>query len=176
MQGVCQNPKGEVSTWYMYVDYCYAGNWWCSGSYNCTLTGPLHGHQGVSFNFQGLTTTYLIFGGEKTDVIHTDRHKKTSVGAGKLSNEVYSIYFTTNLATHIRLITSCDMGGSCPAPRRDAAVSLLGNTGSQNGRLLVFGGLGSSCKTGCKSPIYEYLEAKPSADLVVYNDLWCRVS
>ncbi len=63
----------------------------------------------------------------------------------------------------------------CPAPRRDAAVVIMANSGGQNGRLLVFGGMAycsqmESCSNS--SPMLSYLERSSSSPPTALNDLW----
>lgn len=57
-----------------------------------------------------------------------------------------------------------------PAPRRDSSIAIMGNTGSENGRLLVFGGF-AAVSTSQMSAVFDYLEAQDHG-VYAFNDLW----
>ena len=116
---------------------------------------------------------YLTFGGETTDLVKQTSGGLTA-GTGSLSNEVHTAYFTSDEAFFVKLMTSCDISGAaCPTKRRDASIALMGNSGSVNGRLLVFGGITCAGTAGCsRSVIFDYLDGAGSTSATALNDLW----
>jgi hypothetical protein len=158
----------------------------CSSGTACTLPGPRHGHSATSFYIQGMVV-YSIFGGESTPLM---RAKSSS-----LTNDVHTAFFEgTNTekngaitcqgaceasVTWIKLWTTCDVAqGRCPEKRRDAAVSVMSNNLGNNGRLLIFGGLGGASQDP-QSPLYYKLGMKSYLDKKVgtmnvkaFDDLW----
>ena len=115
----------------------------------------------------------MTFGGETSDLVKMADGGITP-GSGSLSNEVHAAYFTSDDTLFVKLMTSCDTsGGACPKERRDAAIALMGNTGSVNGRLLVFGGITCAGSGGCsRSVILDYLDGTSSTSASVLDDLW----
>lgn len=159
------NSRGEI-------DYCYGEDKSCATDYECSLPGPRHGHASTSFILGGASNVLLLFGGETTDLPVTGNADAT------LSREVFAGYFSLRGVVFTRFLTQdawgelCEPGvasDTCPAERRDAAVSVLDNVGSNNGKLLVFGGMTS---TGKSSPMWTYLNRFTSSELVSLDDLW----
>jgi hypothetical protein len=83
-------------------------------------------------------------------------------------------------ATWFNTWTSCDkplerVGFVCPDKRRDAAISMMENSPANNGRLLIFGGLGTDTTS---EGIYNlgmrsYLDkSKTTKNVRAFNDLW----
>ena len=55
------------------------------------------------------------------------------------------------------------------------AVAIMGNSGGQNGRLLVFGGIGGASASGAQSyqnGIKTYLDQSSTSRIKVFDDLW----
>jgi len=117
----------------------------------------------------------LILGGESKD---------WGVDAQSLTLDVHIAYFTAAFGTWARVYTSgidhdekkVECTGAtdtdvCPRPRRDAAVKMMGNDASKNGKLLMFGGLAAGPGM-TKSVGRAYLEGNTQADLVPLSDLW----
>eukprot|EP00960_Hanusia_phi_P003462 102419-Hanusia_phi.AAC.2 len=186
LRGVCQ---GTIEDWnlggvetYDYgggARYCYrdqASSDQCADGYACSLPDIKHGHQSVAFSFRGTNLIYMTFGGETSDLIKLNNGGVTA-GSGSLSNLVHTAYFTSDEALFVQLITSCNIsGGACPKERRDAAIALMGNSGTSNGRLLVFGGITCSGTQGCtRSVTFDYLDGGSGASVNVLDDLWSPV-
>lgn len=131
----------------------------------------------IRISVQGQAECLVIFGGESGNFFST--------GSPQLTNQVHIGSFSATALTFTRLPTSAGTDGTpnvdaskaypdkywaAPAPRRDASVAIMGNTGSESGRLLVFGGFANQ-QTSKKSAVRDYLE---DADYGVYafNDLW----
>jgi len=180
MRGVCMgsdtDSRGTVSKDVNGdVEYCYRSGSAdpytvtdCSVGYSCSLPGPRHGHRAVTLTVHGKVLTYAVFGGESTHLV------PSSGSTSKLSNDVHVLRFAGALATWLKLRTSCDYvsGGEpmCPAQRRDAAIAVMGNSGGETGRLLVFGGFGGP---EYRHGMFGYLEQASSASSVeVFHDLW----
>ena len=125
---------------------CYSGSSGCSTNYTCSIPGSRHGHSLLLFSFAGRSVV-LLFGGEATDIFSK---------APILSNELFSAFFEGGSVSWVNLSLgflgsdgaeySCEYSvrnnlRGCPAARRDASVVLMGNSGGQNGRMLLFGGM-----------------------------------
>ena len=140
--GFCQPPG-----WFTVSapSRCYSGSE-CSTNYTCSVPGGRHGHTLLRFSFAGRSVV-LLFGGETTDIFSK---------APVLSNELFSAFFEGGSVSWVNLALgflgsdgaefSCEYSvrsnlGGCPAARRDAAMVLMGNSGGQNGRMLLFGGM-----------------------------------
>jgi hypothetical protein len=137
--GFCQPQAGQNST---APARCYSSGTPCATGYVCTLPGPRHGHSLLHLLIAGKSVA-LLFGGETTDL---------RAPAPALSAELFSAfvqgdsmqwaslalgYLSTDGEEH-----SCGfLSAACPAKRRDAALILVGNTGGDNGRMLLFGGM-----------------------------------
>ena len=113
----------------------------------------------------------------------TDLVPAHSGATSTLTNNVHTLYFTAKTVTWIKLWTSCDdniMSSEpvCPEPRRDMALSIMGNEGGENGRLLVFGGAGGASQNPQSELYYEhgmkgYLDgATNSINFKAFDDLW----
>jgi hypothetical protein len=89
----------------------------------------------------------LLFGGEITDL---------EAESPTLSAELFSAFFQGGSVSWVNLSLGyvgsdgAERGclhsylnglGLCPVPRRDAAVVMMDNSGGQNGRMLLFGGM-----------------------------------
>jgi len=149
-----------------------------TGDYTCSLPGVRHGHAALSFTVLGKMLAYAIFGGEASDLVPA-----TTSATSILSNEVHTLHFTPTTVTWIKLWTSCDETGYgtepvCPPKRRDAALSIMGNNGGANGRLVVFGGMGGASEDPSSSLYYKhgmksYLDKITGiTNVKVYDDLW----
>ena len=84
-------------------------------------------------------------------------------------------------ATWINPWTTCDnslgrFGPVCPDKRRDAAISVMENTPANNGRLLIFGGMGGTGMTAegiYRLGMKSYLDkTKNTKNVKAFNDLW----
>uniref|UniRef100_A0A7S0H9N7 Uncharacterized protein n=1 Tax=Hanusia phi TaxID=3032 RepID=A0A7S0H9N7_9CRYP len=165
LRGVCQRRNESGGRW----GSIYCGNVSsssaCPDGYVCSLPRPRHGHQSVVLSLEG-KELLLVFGGEASLL----------AGGGEwvLTNSVTSVHFSYNDATSVDLLTSCDLGSSCPQPRRDASVLVMDNGGAGNGRLLVFGGLGCGGAGGScsQSGLLDFLAGRPSAGAQLLDDLW----
>jgi hypothetical protein len=148
----------------------------CGVGYKCSHPGTRHGHKTIKISVEGQAEALLMFGGEITDFAST---------SARLTNEVHIGMFSATAVTFTRLPTSGgtrqvpnvdaskvypDNYWASPAPRRDAALAIMGNEGSENGRLLVFGGL-ANVLTSSKSPVKDYLEGADYG-VTAFNDLW----
>ena len=149
--------------------------------FTCSAPGPRHGHSSVLFTHGGIDIL-LIFGGETSNL-------RTQFSA--LAADLHSVSFEIGTATWVRhrlgykdandsvhectyplTATATDR---CPAPRRDASVVIMSNSGGQNGRLLVFGGMThcTSLETCSKSsPMLSFLEKNSRSPPTALNDLW----
>lgn len=94
--------------------------------------------------------------------------------------QVHAGFFSLSSVTFTKLWVSsadglaCDAkscaASNCPCPRRDASMDVIRNSGSNNGKLIVFGGMAA---TGTLSPAWAYLhKSRPDAVLAL-NDIWC---
>jgi hypothetical protein len=148
----------------------------CGSGYTCSHPGTRHGHKTIKINVEGQAEALLMFGGEITGFFST---------SARLTNEVHIGMFSATAVTFTRLPTTGgtrqvpnveaskaypDNYWASPAPRRDAALAVMGNEGSENGRLLVFGGL-ANVHTSAKSPVKDYLDAADYG-VTAFNDLW----
>ena len=165
----------------------------CRSGQKCTLPGPRHGHSATQLYIQG-TLVYSIFGGEST---HLMRLK--SVESSNLTNDMHIAFFEGATAadqdgkqiacqgacelsaTWINTWTTCDnslgrFGPVCPDKRRDAAISVMENTPANNGRLLIFGGMGGTGTTAegiYRLGMKSYLDkTKNTKNVKAFNDLW----
>ena len=177
MRGICLGTAADTlgspaTDEYGDTQYCYrtpdGSTTSCPTNYACSLPGPRHGHRALTFKLLGTMATYAIFGGETTDF---------AASASALSNDVFTLYFTATTVTWIRVWTSCHEESTylCPEPRRDMAVAIMGNSGGQNGRLLVFGGIGGASASGAQSyqnGIKTYLDQSSTSRIKVFDDLW----
>ena len=50
-----------------------------TASYDCSLPGKIHGHKGISLSLFGKTLTYIVFGGEKSDIKQPSDTTSTAV-------------------------------------------------------------------------------------------------
>ena len=105
-------------------------------------------------------------------------HPSPSVNSQSLTMDVHISYFTAAFATWSKVLvgdkhgTACTGDGVlCPQPRRDAAIKMMGNDASSNGRLLMFGGLAAGV-TMTTSVGRAYLEGATQADILSLSDLW----
>ncbi len=149
--------------------------------FTCSLPGPRHGHSSLLLTY-GDADILLIFGGETTDL----RAKFPALAA-----DLHSVYFEVGTATWVRhrlgyrdvneFVYECNYPlaatatGKCPVQRRDAAVVVMANSGGQNGRLLVFGGMTycSEVETcSSSSPMLSFLEKSIHSPPTALNDLW----
>jgi len=200
MRGMCIEKNKDDSPLYCYdnnaltpnggiVKPCYDNTGLMVTRGTCTLPGPRHGHSATSFYIQG-TIVYSIFGGESTHLMEAQK--------SFLINDVHIAFFEgatiskgdklicqgacEGSATWSKLRTTCDdnerSGPSCPEKRRDAAVSVMSNNGGNNGRLLIFGGMGGASED-TKSHLYYKLGMKSYLDKQVetrnfkaFDDLW----
>jgi len=174
LRGVASyDANGELEYCYRDVSTSSYSFTMCTTDYSCSLPGPRHGHRAVTFTVLGELLTHAVFGGEATDLVPPP---PGSTSLSRLSSDTHVLSFAEGLgmATWVRLWTSCDdlVAGrpACPAPRRDPAIAVMGNSGGENGRLLVFGGMGGSSYS---HGMYHYLQgSSATARTVVYNDLW----
>jgi len=122
--------------------------------------------------------TYLAFGGEQTSL-----KPEAASSISSLTNDVHTLHFTSTTVTWIKLWTSCDdptFGGkaTCPKKRRDSALSIMGNNGGENGRLVIFGGIGGASEDPTSSLFYNhgiksYLDrAVGTINVKIFDDLW----
>lgn len=145
----------------------------CGTDFSCASPGRRWGHASTSM-LLGETTTLLVFGGEST---HWEDNTNT------LTMDIHMAHFTASFATWAEIRTKdrngdpCDWGVDpgdsflCPQARRDASIKVMSNDASNNGRLLVFGGLGAA-STMSTSAGRAYLEGSTSANVVALDDLW----
>jgi hypothetical protein len=159
------NSRGETV-------FCYADADYCSEDFACSLPGPRHGHATTSFLLEGSSTILLHFGGETTDLYDE---------LPMLSRDLYMGYFSLTGVVFTKAAVQ-DIYGDlcvdfeqcefslCPCERRDAAIAVIDNSGSNNGRLLMFGGMSASYSSS--SPLLQYLERSTSSDIVSMDDLW----
>ena len=141
----------------------------CGTGFFCAAPGPRHGHATVPVRIQGDTTMLLLVGGESA---------AWRVNSQSLTMDVHISYFTAAFATWSKVLVSdkngvaCTGDGvKCPQPRRDAAIKMMGNDASSNGRLLMFGGLAAGA-TMTTSVGRAYLEGATHADILSLSDLW----
>jgi hypothetical protein len=132
-----------------------------TSDYRCSLPGPRHGHRAEKLTLLGKILMFAIFGGEASNF---------DAGSSVLTNDIHMLSFTATQVTWVKLWTSCDDANHgaeplCPEARRDSAVAVMGNQGGDNGRLLVYGGMGAG---GIKA----YLEESSASSIVSYDDLW----
>ena len=147
--GFCQPPTGTYST---SPSRCYTGDSDCNTNYTCSIPGGRHGHSMLLFSFAGRSVA-LLFGGEISDLY---------ASAPRLSAQLFSAFFQGGSVSwvdfplgflgadgveHTCSYSTLHNLGGCPSPRRDAAVVLMDNSGGQNGRMLLFGGMGY-CEVG----------------------------
>lgn len=148
-----------------------------TSDYACSLPGPRHGHSATSLRVLGKTLVYAIFGGEASDI-----KPLNAASTSMISNDVHTLYFTPKTVTWIKLWTSCDdarvgVEPVCPEKRRNAALAVMGNEGAENGRLLIFGGMGGKSEVATSELAYKhgfwsYLEMSGSSNVRVFDDLW----
>ena len=177
--------------------YCYNNGLapsGCSSAQTCTLPGPRHGHSATSFYIDS-TVVYSIFGGESTHLMRA--------ASSSLTSDVHIAFFegTTTVdrqdpskvicegacegsVTWIKPRTTCDddvdwiFWPICPENRRDAAISVMSNNPANNGRLLIFGGMGGADEDPTKEGYYKlgmksYLDKKAGTKNVkAFDDLW----
>jgi hypothetical protein len=187
MRGICMGNVAALRGAVSYdgndqLEYCYRDGstspykfTMCTDEpdFSCSLPGPRHGHRAVTFTVLGELLTLAVFGGEATNLVPPP---PGSTSLSRLSSDTHVLSFAGGLgmATWVKLWTSCDdfVAGrpACPAPRRDPAIAIMGNSGGENGRLLVFGGMGGA---NYRHGMYHYLQgSSATARPVVYNDLW----
>ena len=163
---------GDGDNTYRYDRQCEAVG---DSTYECAAPGKRHGHSSVPVRIEGDTTMLLIVGGERDD---------WGENSESLTMDVHIAYFTAAFGTWAKVYTidkngvECPSGawGSieykwCPQPRRDAAVKMMGNDASSNGRLLMFGGLAAG-EGMTQSVGRAYLKGLSQANVVGLNDLW----
>jgi hypothetical protein len=84
-------------------------------------------------------------------------------------------------ATWVNTWTTCHnplgrFGPVCPDKRRDAAIAVMENSNTNNGRLLIFGGMGGTGTTGegiYRLGMKSYLDRiKNAKNVKAFNDLW----
>ena len=99
--------------------------------------------------------------------------------AQTLTMDAHVSYFTAGFATWAKLLVSDKNGAECtgdgilcPEPRRDSSVKMMGNDGSSNGRLLMYGGLTVGSAEETSSVGRAYLEGAASKNLKALTDLW----
>jgi hypothetical protein len=176
------------------LPYCYDNEIpsGCGSDQKCTLPGPRHGHSARQLYIQG-TLVYSIFGGESTHLMGNE-----TVTNSKLTNDMHIAFFegTTaadkekkhitclgvceGSATWVNTWTTCDsnplgrIGPVCPDERRDAAIEVMENDPANNGRLLIFGGMGTDTTAEGKYSfgMKDYLDQKKNKNLKAFNDLW----
>ena len=141
------------------------------------LTHPALSMGAQAVMLGGQVQAMLLFGGERTDFWSED---------AVLSMDVYGTLFSSGRMTVSKLRTvdeyglDCELRGLvaedlvdlepvCPEARRDVASAIIGNSGGNNGRLLLFGGMGLG--TATVSPFRSYLE-NGQVELQAFNDLW----
>jgi len=147
----------------------------CGAGYTCSHPGPRHGHRTLRVSVQGQAEALLVFGGESGNFDQSPQ----------LTNQVHIGTFSATALTFVNLPTSAGTDENpniissrpyphrywaSPAPRRDSSIAIMGNTGSENGRLLVFGGF-AAVSTSTKSAVYDYLE-RQDYGVYAFNDLW----
>jgi hypothetical protein len=204
MRGMCIEKNTDGGPLYCYensgltlgVKPCYDNNGLMVTSGTCTLPGPRHGHSAASFHIQD-TVVYSMFGGESThltqafkSLVSNDVHialfeGKTafkSDSTGETNGKLTCQGACEGSVTWNKLWTTCDdpqgrSGPICPEKRRDAAVSVMSNNPGNNGRLLIFGGMGGASEDP-KSPLYyklgmkSYLNKQVSTKFKAFDDLW----
>lgn len=119
--------------------FCFGDQPQCSPGFSCSVSGlRRHGHSTVPAILSGSIQTLFIFGGETTDVFAENP---------VLSSDLSIALFIQRRVDVARLpVTSssgarCLYDGDCPAPRRDAALTVMGNSEDDNGYLILFGGM-----------------------------------
>ena len=96
---------------------------------------------------------------------------------------MHTLHFTPTSVTWIKLWTSCDdptfgSKATCHEKRRDSALSIMGNNGGENRRLIIFGGIGGASGDPTSSLFYNhgiksYLDqAVGTINVKILDDLW----
>jgi len=139
VRGLCSNGDGQTELVRGQVRFCFGDQPQCSPGFSCSVSGlRRHGHSTVPAILSGSIQTLFIFGGETTDVFAENP---------VLSSDLSIALFIQRRVDVARLpVTSssgarCLYDGDCPAPRRDAALTVMGNSEDDNGYLILFGGM-----------------------------------
>lgn len=118
----------------------------CGADYFCAAPGKRYGHSTEKILVQGEATMLVMVGGESGD---------WGQDSQTLTMDVHLAYFTAAFATWSKVLVADKNGNACgdadgilcPQPRRDSSIKMMGNDGSSNGRLLMFGGLAAGALT-----------------------------
>lgn len=141
----------------------------CDMDHFCAAPGKRHGHSSTSVLIQGDTTMLLVVGGEEAN---------WGTDSQTLTMDLHVVYFTAAFGTWAKIPlvdkdeAECTGDGTlCPQARREAAIKMMGNDGSSNGKLLMYGGLaaGSLMTTSVGR---AYLEGATQNNLIACTDLW----
>jgi hypothetical protein len=147
-----------------------AGQCDVTNKYFCASPGKRHGHSSVAL-FLGGDTILMLVGGESGSWTEDTE---------SLTMDVHAAYFKSLHATWAKLLTT-DRDGKpcksdstqCPQPRRDSSVGVIGNTQSNNGRLILYGGLGKGVTGKMITSVGRaYLSGQKDKDVVALSDLW----
>jgi len=175
-RGICQGIVEGTMVGELREDgtavYCYGDGDGCSQGYTCGLPLERHGHTMGSFTMGGSSDVMLIVAGESTDL-------RPDAFPAILTRDVHAGFFSLSAVTFSKLWVAgskgdaCDDGtcgsSNCPCARRDASIAVLGNVGSSNGKLLLFGGITAA---GDTSPAWAYLTKSDASAVIPLNDLW----
>lgn len=164
-----ENPACDTSD-----PSCTTTPYSCPTGYGCSLPGKLHGHATVNLALGGQTPVLMIYGGERSNI---------DAATADLSSDLYAAQFTPTTGVWAKIpqgdssgqtcVRNQDNpeGSTCPIARRDAAIALMDNKGSSNGKLLLFGGvtgLGSSFG----SPLLKYLKRRTACCRSTTSGTW----
>ena len=144
----------------------------CGADYYCAAPGPRHGHASDTMLVQGDSYMLVVVAGETKDWAENEQSLTMSVNIASFSSTfvTWAQARTVDINGQECAADSGD-GVMCPQPRRDTSVKIMGNDGTSNGRLIMFGGLAAGPLMQ-QSTGRAYLEGTRNVDLVPLYDLW----